>query len=243
MNKALNKYQSIWLKDVFEPYIIKNPNASISYPFFLGVSEKYENATKRIMIVGQETRGWTLYKPDWTLEDSQKWTIDYLNYQLHYDDSLRERFGRRNSSPFWSFFKQFSNDDIVPCWNNIDKAQRYFDGKTMSLTEEIEFALNKSLPNSNKTLFQMEIDITKPDVIVFITGPCYYATMEAAMNLEKDSLKNVGLSYNHGCVDITNTVNLGVPTYWTYHPRHIASKKNELCRNDIVKTIKKGFNI
>ena len=103
INKELNEYQEIWLNDVFEPYIFTNPNLNISYPFFAGVSSEYEKASKRIMIVGQETRGWSLYKPDWTIIDSQQWAIDYLRYQLYYsnDDKFKDSFGRRNSSPFW----------------------------------------------------------------------------------------------------------------------------------------------
>lgn len=92
MNKKLNTIQEIWLKNIFDPYIKNNPNLNLSYPFFTGVSEKYISAEKRIMIVGQETKGWSIYKPDWTIEDSQQWTIDYLNYQLHYsnDENLKE---------------------------------------------------------------------------------------------------------------------------------------------------------
>ena len=183
------------------------------------------------------------YKPDWSIENLQQWSIDYLNYQLHYSDApkLREQFGRRNSSPFWGFFKQFSNEGIVPCWNNIDKAQRYIDGNTFALTEEIERELNCVLPNSNKTLFQTEIKITKPSVIVFITGPSYSTTMEEAMRLEKGSLNKMGLSYKTGCVDITNLVGLSIPVFWTYHPRHICDGKNPLNRNEIIDMIKNGF--
>ena len=242
MNKILNNYQTIWLKRVFEPYVKNNPNASLSYPFFFGVSDKYTEADKKLMIVGQETRGWSVYKPDWTIEDSQKWAIDYLNYQLHYsnDKSLKERFGRRNSSPFWNFFKLFSNDGIIPCWNNVDKAQRCVNGKTKTLTEEIELELNCKLPNSEKTLFLNEIEIAKPNVIVFITGPYYTSTMEAALNLEKGTLMNSGLSHSNGCIEITDIAELGIPVFWTYHPRHI-SGANELSRLDIAERIKRGF--
>lgn len=244
MNEQLNKYQQNWLKNIFEPYVQGNPNQGISYPFFTGVSDEYENASKRIMIVGQETRGWSQYKPDWTTADSQKWAIDYLRYQLHYsdDEKFKESFGRRNSSPFWSFFKAFSKENVVPCWNNIDKAQRYYNGKTMSLTVDIECILNEKLPNSNETIFQKEIEITKPNVIVFITGPNYHTTMEKAMNLGTNSLQNIGLTTQTGCIDISSITNLGIPTFWTYHPRYISSKKNELCRDEIVSKIMEGFH-
>lgn len=242
MNKALNMYQTIWLKRVFEPCVKNNPNASLSYPFFFGVSDKYAAADKKLMIVGQETRGWSIYKPYWTIEDSQKWAINYLNYQLDYSNDYVIKYGfvKKNTSPFWNFFKLFSKDNIVPCWNNIDKAQRCINGETFSLTQEIELELNKILPNSEKTLFQKEIEIVKPDVIVFVTGPNYYATMEAAMNLEKDSLCNNKPSHASACVEITEISKLDIPTFWTYHPNHINHIK-ELSNIDIANSIKEGF--
>lgn len=238
MNRELNEYQAKWLKQVFEPLAQKHSN--ISCPFLLGVSEKYIQAQNRIMIVGQETNGWSTYKSDESIEDVQKWAIDYLDYQLHYsnDPDLKKKFKRRNSSPFWGFFKQFSKDDIVPCWNNVDKAQLYNDGKTKPLSLTMETALNCVLPDSNKTLFQKEIEITQPSLIVFVTGHKYSGTMEAAMNLKAGSLDNFKPSNQEGCVDITDISGLNTPTFWTYHPRYIISKKNPLCRDTIVQTLK-----
>lgn len=243
MNKELNKYQKEWLVKIFEPYIKENPNTNISYPFFTGVSEQYVDSNKRIMIIGQETNGWNIYKPDWTIEDSRKWTVDYLGYQLKYctDAEHKEKFGRRNSSPFWSFFKVFSNEGIVPCWNNVDKAQRNICGKTASLTEEIEMVLNQKLPHINKTLLQKEIEILMPNTIVFITGPSYRVTMEKALDLKENTLLEYEPTPDNGCVDISNVVNLGIPTFWTYHPRYIASSKNTLSRDKIVEKIKESF--
>ena len=123
MNSELNVYQRVWFQRVFEPFVRDNSEKNISYPFYLGVSEKYINSKRRIMIVGQETRGFTSFKPDWSIEETQRWAIDYVDYQLHYsnDQELKDKFKRRNSSTFWSFFKLFSKADIVPSWNNIDK--------------------------------------------------------------------------------------------------------------------------
>ena len=239
MNEELYKFQKEWFDTIFEPYIKENPNANITYPFFTGVPEQYVNSNKRIMIIGQETRGWGIYKPDWTLKDSRQWTVDYLCYQLRYDTDAvyKERFGRRNSSPFWSFFKLFSNHGIVPCWNNVDKAQRNIDGKTKSLTEEIEIALNQKLPHSNNTLLQKEIEVLKPNAIVFITVPSYVVTMEKALGLRENTLAEYKPTIDNGCVDITNIVHTEIPTFWTYHPRFIVSKKKPLSREEIVKKI------
>ena len=238
MNEQLFKYQELWFKDIFDPYAKNNPK--ISYPFFTGVSDEYEKADRKIMIVGQETQGWGQYKPDWTLEDSRQWVIDYLRYQLHYskDPVLKNKFGGRKRSAFWSFFKQFSGYDIAPCWNNINKAQT---PNAHRLSSDSEQVFNSLLPGQNKTLFQKEVEILKPDVIVFITGPDYATTMETAMNLKEGSLQNIKPSHQKYFIDISSVAELGVPTFWTYHPTHI-SHEPELEREKIVNKIKQGFN-
>lgn len=76
----------------------------------------------------------------------------------------------------------------------------------------------------------------KPNLIVFITGPYYHATMEQAMNLEQASLANQNLALETGCINITHLSKLNVPTFWTYHPRYISSNKNPLSRDDIINT-------
>ena len=101
-----------------------------------------------------------------------------------------------------------------------DKAQRNIDGKTKSLTEEIEIALNQKLPHSNKTLLQKEIEVLKPNAIVFITGPGYVVTMEKALGLRENTLAEYKPTIDNGCVDITNIVHTEIPTFWTYHAPH-----------------------
>ena len=247
MNEQLFKYQELWFKDIFDPYAKNNPK--ISYPFFTGVSDEYEKADRKIMIVGQETQGWGQYESDWTLEDSRQRAIDYLRYQLKYQEPYTDELkaegipSRRNSSAFWSFFKQFSwyDYDIVPCWNNVNKAQT---PKSHKLSSDSEQVFNSLLPGQNKTLFQKEVEILKPDVIVFITGPNYATTMEVAMNLKEGSLQNIKPSHQKYCIDISSVAELGVPTFWTYHPTHI-SRSKELTRTDrdkIIDYVKQGFN-
>ena len=242
INERLRKYQEDWFEGDFRPYVENNMELDISDPFFTGVSDEYEKADKRIMIVGQETDGWDVYPHDCQIEKSQQNVIDYLRYQLHYsnDEKLIEKFKKRNTSQFWNFFRAISKDGIVPCWNNIDKAQRNINGKTKALTVEIECELNKNLPNSNKTIFQREIEITKPDVIVLITGPNYYITMETAMNLKKNTLEDFRPSIQNSCVDISSIANFGIPTFWTYHPTYI-SRNKYLNRDDIIAKIMDGF--
>ena len=235
INERLRKYQEDWFEGVFRPYVENNMELDISDPFFTGVSDEYEKADKRIMIVGQETYGWNLYSYDCKIETSQQWSIDYLRSQLHYSTNYEI-----NNSQFWHFFRAIRKENIVPCWNNIDKAQRNINGKTKALTVKIERELNKNLPDSDQTIFQREIEITKPDVIVFVTGPSYHITMETAMNLDKKTLQNIRPTLQTPCVDISAVTNLGVPTFWTFHPTYIARNKN-LCRDDIIDKIVNGI--
>ena len=118
----------------------------------------------------------------------------------------------------------------------IFKGEREFRFKSVK-TEEIEIALNQKLPHSNKTLLQKEIEVLKPNAIVFITGPSYVVTMEKALGLRENTLAEYKPTIDNGCVDITNIVHTEIPTFWTYHPRFIVSKKKPLSREEIVKKI------
>lgn len=237
MNKELNVYQEEWFRTIFEPYVNAHPDACISSPFFTGICDKYIASKKRIMIVGQQTNGWKIYKHDSCLQDSQQWTIDYLNRQLDYESNGEFK---KNNSPFWSFFKDFSHENIIPCWNNIDKAQRNIKGESQPLTEEIEIALNHVLPLSKKTLFQREVEITKPNAVVFITGPSYQKTMETAMELNNNALTNFLPRVKQPCIDITDPAHLGIPAFWTYHPNYI-KLSNTISWDTIITTIKKSL--
>lgn len=214
----------------------KRKDNKLSHPFYMGISQQFFNADKdkRIMIIGQEAGGYGTID-DGTAEysfieasaksrtnapeNSQKWAIAYLQKQL-YDryDGLPDCYNeiKRNTSPFWEFFRKMNSHGFQLCWNNLDKV--YF-GKTLSYTAEKYLSAQYRHNGKKQSLLQREIGLADPYAVILVTGPYYDLSMEAAFD------KNSGISkyrptVDNLIVDITRIVNFnnGVRVYWTYHP-------------------------
>lgn len=114
-------------------FVEANPGQEneLSLPFYLGVSDKYRTADKKVMIVGQEANNWWKYSEKADKEYLQQWSVGYLEKQLW--QTGEHRF---NHSAFWMFFRELNQSGFTPCWNNIDKLHRYVDGNTKPLTAE-----------------------------------------------------------------------------------------------------------
>lgn len=195
----------------------------LSRPYVCGVSKHYENAEKRIMIIGQETLGFPLYSDGWKTQDIQQWGIKYLEKQLWNEGDCEY-----NRSAFWNMFRYVEQKlGFCPCWNNVDKAHRIIDGKTVPLTYEIEKRLNSTLLADGRTILLNEISIAKPDAILFITGPYYDESMAAALQVEVKTLSERRPNVQALCVDITDIAGIGILVLWTYHPTFLNRNENK----------------
>lgn len=142
-NDELREIMKIWIEEVFKPYYegeSKNyrneKNVDLSCPFYFALSDKYvqrENGKKRLMIVGQEPRGFGSWskdkeKPGYEEETSQEWAQTFLDAQL---EKTTKKCSFNNDkdepykceplySPFWNFFRKLSENFVV-CWNDVDK--------------------------------------------------------------------------------------------------------------------------
>ena len=239
VNKRIRDVYNEWEKEVFLPFVTSNKiETQISIPFITSVSEKYTMSDKRIMIVGQEQRDWSAFsdKSDW---DAQVFSEEYLCKQL-WGEFKNYKYNR---SPFWDFFRVFAEKNIIPCWNNIDKCHRIVSGNTEPLTRETEEALNKPFGNKKKALIQYEIDIAKPDALVFIIGPNYIKTLEENFQLKENSLLPKKVNISEPVTDITEQLGLGIPAIWTYHPRFLNTKGLlTKCEKKIL-SIMKGYGL
>ena len=214
-NQLLRELQDEWKKTILLPYAEKHPEA-ISNPFYYRVSNEYFNANKRIMIIGQETNKFGVYTDNW---NSQPWCVDYLRFQLWKIPS--DSGEKYNASPFWRMFREFNNRGIVPSWNNVDKIQQYRKGENSPLSLELESFFSQRYGNDDKSLLQREIELDKPDILLFITGPYYCFTMATALGLKEEVLKSYRPSSQKYCVEITDLLNVGAKAFWTYHPRYL----------------------
>lgn len=130
-----------------------------AFPFLIWPRKSYVNADTRIMICGQETQGWgnELDKEDISLINPRRVVNIYNGFV---------NTGGYNS-PYWNFSKRISRalPGVGFVHNNINKVGKR---KGAGCDENI-FQLTKV----HFPVFRTEVDILRPDLIVFLTGPKY----------------------------------------------------------------------
>lgn len=201
----------------------------ISCPFYMGLTDDYINSDKkRVMIIGQEARGYGVYTADknkegFEPESSQKWSKCYLSRQTNLQEADRDL--KYNASRFWALFRALKTDYAL-CWTDIDKVyynklQDNKDGKyTGTLTYGGEAYLNQKYGEDNKSILEREIELAEPDYVVFVIGPNYHVSLEKSFGFEYKKLSeewNKQVKDKKWC-DITNVLAIGKPAVWTYHP-------------------------
>lgn len=239
INEQLLKVYKTWEAEVLKPYIVERTDAGyynadnktgkwnkkyegsqISCPFYMGLTDDYINSDKkRVMIVGQEARGYGIYTRDrdkkgYEAQSSQEWSNTYLSRQLCLQDNNGDL--KYNASRFWALFRALK-DDYALCWTDIDKVYYNKEGDYKgTLTYEGEAYLNQKYGDDKKSILEREIDLAKPDCIVFVIGPKYYVSLKQSFGI-KDKFQGE-LTTISQIVDVSKDLNLGIPAFWTYHP-------------------------
>lgn len=174
MNEQLKElYQKYWDKTRDEIVIGKHS----AFPFMISVSKRYEDAKKRVMFCGQETNDWNGQEYD----SVQGSTVDSVmnRYDLFVNNGGDNR-------TYWNLQKRIieNNPEIGFVHNNIVKiGKRYGKG----CDEDIDSLAHKDFPT-----FKKELDILKPNLIIFLTGPDYDGKIKY----------NLGSFNKENCLDI-----------------------------------------
>ncbi len=250
MNTELLRWQMQWDKTCVNPYVTSNNPALFSKPFTYGVSKEYMTADFKLMVIGQEAAGFSAYNEptDWDIPRTQQWVVDYTRRQLWGIRAGDAQNNRANCSPFWNFMRNFNKQGLTPSWNNVDKVYQKENSekkrkreKVIRLTDQQRTKFNEAVCE-DQTLLQREIEISKPDGIVFVTGPEYRISMETALGLSENMLMDKVPAPDRILTDISIEANLGIPCVWTYHPRHLCGMHLSLknCAQEIAKTIKQN---
>ncbi|RZM27334.1 MAG: hypothetical protein EOO88_13695 [Pedobacter sp.] len=217
MNTELTKlYASKWDQLVAGHSALKidDDGARPAFPLLIYVDDQnaYRNADIKVMIFGQETNGW--------YGECEK---SVTAIQELYDDFFNEGDCWDMTTPFWRgaekfmelIRKKFPEKTIEVIWNNVVKIGKHAAiGMPSAEIYEVE-----------KTYFQVipvEVEILKPDVVLFLTGPDYdFVIRDNFGNLEVKELPDATKR------QISKLELPGVRySYRTYHP-------NYLWRNDI----------
>ena len=243
MNEKLLEVQKKWEEQCYK--VLKKEyddneeeKGKLSCAFSFGVSDRYIQSDKRIMIVGQEANGHTFDDKKWCLKNWQDWAVEYLNFQVYKEPAKKYEIDP-NYSPFWQFFRAFWDkaDGYDVCWNNLDKVRRY------TLSDEGKW-LERKLPYDEnnterkilnrkifdgKSLLQKEIEIVNPDCVIFAIGkknPYYHTLCDAFFhqgNAYDMLLKNYP-TLGSPVVEISKKLGLEMPAFYTYHPNFLRIK-------------------
>ena len=134
-------------------------------PFLLGFdNEQIALADRKVMIIGQETKGWCEQSPNHSIDELMSVYQDFR--------SKRNPYKGFKKSAFWQAFGYFEHairranptKNVHFCWNNINKIGRPA-GKT---------GVSSSARNAERQYFGVianEVALYAPDIVIFMTGP------------------------------------------------------------------------
>lgn len=159
LKKALFDYNSKIMDKTTEEMCATNP-------LLIKVNSEWENSNLKILIFGQETNFWAREAGNNQNDSLFCGDVDPV-INVYQDFFLGNQM---YNSPFWNEFKRIKNSldnenkKISVLWNNVIKIGRQGIGNV----EEINIITKKYFD-----VIKEEINILKPDVIIFFTGPNY----------------------------------------------------------------------
>ncbi|GAB1619854.1 cyclic-phosphate processing receiver domain-containing protein [Pseudomonas putida] len=209
------------------------PRSGVEPLILMDVPDGWSEATNRVLVVGQETLGW-----DFQPGDYYEWPFppikgidDYLSIPNSVEAMIHGyrafEFSRHQpgnvNSPFWRAYRQIRT--AVG-----DKAEGF--GTKVLYTNLFKTAVNGTSIVKNGTeqeaddiwrasyqLLTREIEILRPDAVVFFTGPDYDRYLE----LEFSNLEwaPVGGHSQRAFAQVIHR-SLPIKTYRTYHPGYLS---------------------
>ncbi|AOW18807.1 hypothetical protein LPB03_15700 [Polaribacter vadi] len=186
-------------------------------PLLLKIDEKYANADFKIMIFGQETNYW------YSEENKGEFHGKVEPIFNLYEDFFLSNDCYSYGGQFWNGISRFVelaeqeiDGKVGLVWNNVIKVGKCGKGAPFASIQEIQF--------EHFNVIQKEIEILKPDLLVFFSGPNYDGHIKKSFKkLGRKSIN--GFSERQLCeMELSNLA----PAFRTYHP-------NYLWRNDINK--------
>jgi hypothetical protein len=183
-----------------------NGAKDVSAPLLLQVPDAYTQASRRLMVVGQQTDGWGEgYDPS-SVGALMK---GYADFNLG--------AGKWRRTPFWRAAHELYRTLNPACppegflWSNLAKVDVAGGCPPRAILERV----------LQWRLLPKEIDIAKPDVVVFFTGPQYDGLLRETFPAAR--VEAVG-DY---IARVTATDNSLPPhAYRTYHPKFLSFRRH-----------------
>lgn len=158
-------YQEHWNKYYAEYDSKKNVQKLVlpAMPLLLGIGDEneYLNSDFKIMLFGQETNGWGEFRENININELQKWNYGKTSIQRGKGQFANGRVGLMRN-----FKKYFPDMKSSLVWNNVVKIgkskDKGFPGHNLYQIENSQFNVLKE-----------EINILKPNIIIFFSGYRY----------------------------------------------------------------------
>jgi hypothetical protein len=175
------------------------PDDDIAGPFLISPNSLYFKQRKKLLIIGQQTKGWT-----YEIDDITKQMESYTGFNLGIN---------YYSSPFWNITRKLEVAlGISPfscAWTNINK----FDFEADRPFEKLEESISKL-----DYILLEEIKILVPDICMFYTGPDFDARLKQIFpGIKFNAISGWGLrqfcKLEHSLLPLN--------TYRSYHPKSL----------------------
>jgi hypothetical protein len=196
-------YERYWLE--FESYVRSRPD--LSPPLLVNPPANYLSQRTKLLIVGQETRGWY---DDILAGATGTCVIDVL--MNIYKHRFRLGVGKGLRSAFWDFVRELETGlAIAPgavVWSNVNKV----DQKGRRPSRKIRRDIRRLFP-----VLSGEVDLAKPDLVVFLTGRGYDQYLQSCF--PGSTFREVD---GYGSLLATlSGPDLPFRAFRTYHPRYL----------------------
>lgn len=205
------------LKEIYNKWDLGNEldnNPEYSSMFRMGFPDDFINSNKPlVMYVGQECLRCNE-------EKTQEWVRKYQTVQMKKE--CIDGFGEINTSPFWNFYRKIADKGYNVLWNNLDKFHPYDSAR---VKEEDAKRINARYGEDNKSVFQREIELINPDIVLLTIGPKwkYIQSFCSAFGIsDLPMMKKFKPTKTLPVSDITDILSIpDTKVFWTYHPAYL----------------------
>ncbi len=190
---------------LFKSVIKRFPFDDLAGPFLMSPDPQYLKQKMPMLVVGQETNGWTNF-----VDEIDKQMLAYEQFNL-------SRAGQ--TSAFWDTVRKIENivgnESCSSAWTNLSK----FDLYGVRTYGKYEKAISVA-----DTVLAEEVRILNPSVCMFFTGPYFDARLKNVFN-GLEFLEIPGWNIKQFC--ILKHPDLPLFTFRSYHPRSLRLKNLE----------------
>jgi len=201
MNDLQNKLNELYLEylnKIFTDKILFDQISKfeISSPIFLNCNSefgKYIDADYKVLYVGKETNYW------FNQSEREKCGLldDVSNHEI-YLQALTDLYkifniGHKYKTAIFTFMDilveklRLNNESSGILWTNLLRHDHFGNGK-------VPFEVEQKITYDNNYIFRKELEILKPDAIVFVTGPKYDYILEKTFpGIKYIAIKNMAV--------------------------------------------------